>query len=65
MKSAIANPKGNPVPVRFTETEETFLQAAGASTGLPTSELIRRAVRLMRRQQQMTSSYGFVVDLAN
>lgn len=65
MKTAIANPKGSPVPVRFTETENAFLHTAHVKTGLPTSELIRRAVRLMRQKQQTASSFGFVLDLAN
>ncbi|MHA3773634.1 hypothetical protein ACXR0O_19030 [Verrucomicrobiota bacterium sgz303538] len=58
------NPKGKPVPVRFKEDEQEFLVAAAQATGMPAAELIRRAVRLVRREQQAARSFGFLVDLA-
>lgn len=59
------NPKGNPVPVRFREDEQNFLSEASKATGYPTSELVRRAVRLLMREKTVhTNGYGFVVDLA-
>ncbi len=57
------NPKGKPVPVRFTETETDFLAVAARTTGLTHAELVRRAVRLMKRQQA-SSGYGFMLELA-
>lgn len=64
MKNPIVNPKGKPVPVRFGENENKFLAIARKQTGLPSSELVRRAVRLMRRQQELVRGFSFVVDLA-
>ena len=58
------NPKGKPVPVRFKEDEEQFLEAAVLATGMPAAELVRRGVRLLRRQQQAAASFGFLIDLA-
>lgn len=58
------NPKGSPIPVRFSEAETSFLSEAHQTTGLPTAELIRRAVRLMRRQRELVRGYSFVVELA-
>lgn len=37
--------KLNPVPVRFDRDEDADIKALAATTGLPSSELIRRAVR--------------------
>lgn len=56
--------KGNPVPVRFLKSEDKFLHEAAAATGMPVSEIIRRSVRLMHRQQQILHTYGFLIDLA-
>ncbi len=56
--------KGTPLPVRFGDGEDTFLQAAARDTGLSVSELVRRSVRLMRRQHQLVNGYSFVIDLA-
>ena len=64
MKHAPVNPKGSPIPVRFTETEESFLREAATQTGLPSSELIRRAIRLMKRQQELVRGFSFVLELA-
>lgn len=57
-------PKGKPVPVRFGQAEDVFLQDAARDTGLPVSELVRRSVRLMKRQHQIVRGFHFVVELA-
>ncbi len=58
------NPKGKPVPVRFSETEADFLNDAARTTGLCNAELVRRAVRLMKRHRQLSAGFGFMLDLA-
>lgn len=55
---------GKPVPTKFTESDTAFLQAAAQETGLPVSELVRRPVRLLRRQKETFRSYGFLLDIA-
>jgi hypothetical protein len=55
--------KGNPVPVRFETEEDQFLREAQEATGMPVSEIIRRSVRLMKRQKQIVQSYGFILEL--
>jgi len=57
--------KTGPKPVRFEREEDAFLNAAANATGMSVSELIRRSVRLMHRQQQMFRGYGFILDLSN
>ena len=56
--------KTKPVPTRFQADEDTFLHEAAKATGLSVSELVRRSVRLMRRQKLVVNSYSFVLDLA-
>lgn len=58
------NPKGKPVPVRFKEDEQAFLSLAAKQTGMPASELVRRAVRLLRRQRESSCNYAFLMELA-
>jgi hypothetical protein len=38
-------PKGDPVPVRFDQVEEDFLDELATKTGLKKAEIIRRAGR--------------------
>lgn len=56
--------KTKPVPTRFAPSEDLFLHEAARETGLSVSELIRRSVRLMRRQKLIVNSYSFVIELA-
>lgn len=58
------NPKGKPVPVRFTKAELDFLAVTTNRTGLNSAEVVRRAVRLMERQQRIGGSYSFLLELA-
>jgi len=55
----------DPVPTRFFEKEAAFLSRARQETGMPVSELIRRSVRLMQRQQEVQGTYGFVIELTS
>jgi len=53
-----------PVPTRFEAGENAFLNAACAYTGLSHAELIRRSVRLARRQfEVLNENYQFLLDL--
>lgn len=54
----------SPVPTKFTPEDTAFLQKAASDTGLPVSELVRRSVRLLRRQKETFRSYGFLLDIA-
>lgn len=58
------NMAANPRPVKFDKVTDAFLNKAAHETGMNVSELIRRSVRLMRRQSQMLRGYGFILDLA-
>jgi hypothetical protein len=53
---------GGPVPTRFPETVDSFLIDAKRETELSTSEIVRRAVRLLHRKQQLLGSYRFIVE---
>lgn len=53
----------DPIPIRFKTEENTFLADAAAATGIPVCELVRRGVRLMKRQQQLVQGYGFIMEL--
>lgn len=55
---------GTPIPTRFRGDEEQFLREAKDATGVSTLELIRRGVRLMKRQQEIVRSYGFILELS-
>jgi hypothetical protein len=56
--------KGSPVPTRFEIAEDEFLSDAHSATGLPISEVVRRSVRLARRQTALLNgSYQFMMDL--
>lgn len=53
-----------PVPTKLTQKDEEVLNAARRATGFSNSELIRRAVRLLGRQQRIVGGYNFLLDLA-
>jgi hypothetical protein len=56
--------KGEPVPTRFEAAEDAFLKEARLATGLARSELIRRAVRLAKRQcEVLNGNYQFLLNL--
>jgi len=56
--------KTKPVPTRFAPEEDKFLHEASEATGLSVSELVRRSVRLLRREHSAAKSLHFVLDLA-
>lgn len=52
------------MPTRFEIPEGDFLIAAHSATGLSVSELVRRSVRLAKRQTEVLSgNYQFLLDL--
>lgn len=52
------------MPTRFEIAEDAFLTAAASSTGLSHAELIRRSVRLAKRQCELLhGQYQFLLDL--
>jgi hypothetical protein len=55
--------KTNPIPVRFEQGEDQFLRKASSDTGLAVAELIRRSVRLLKRQTTASHNYAFVLEL--
>jgi hypothetical protein len=56
--------KGAPVPTRFEIPEGDFLSKASSATGLSISELVRRSVRLAKRQTEvLNGNYQFMLDL--
>lgn len=56
--------KTTPIPTRFEFEEDRFLHEAASATGLSVSELVRRSVRLMKRQKLVVNSFSFVLDLS-
>ena len=60
----VSKGKGTPVPTRFEIPEDDFLTKAHHATGLSVSELVRRSVRLAKRQTEVLSgNYQFLLDL--
>lgn len=55
--------KGKPVPVRFERDECTFLDTAAQETGLGMAELVRRSVRLLKRERERENGFGFIINL--
>lgn len=53
-----------PVPTKLTSKDEAVLTAARQATGFTNSELIRRAVRLVKRHKEEVGNYNFLVELA-
>lgn len=56
--------KGHPTPVRLTEVDEAFLSEAAKATGMTSSEILRRSLRLLRRRSQETQGFEFIISLA-
>jgi hypothetical protein len=53
-----------PIPTKFLLSDEfAVLNEATRDTGFSRSEIIRRAVRLLKRQKAALGNYRFVVDL--
>lgn len=52
-----------PIPTRFMESEASFLEALKGRYALPTSELIRRSVRLLRREMDKPDSEKLILSL--
>jgi hypothetical protein len=48
-------PKGSPIPVKFDYEEERLIKSINRSTGLSVSEIVRRAVRLLRYEMSNRS----------
>jgi len=61
--NATTTAKTKPIPTRFDEPESAFLHQAAQATGMSVSELLRRSVKLMKRQKEVLNSYHFVLDL--
>lgn len=55
--------KSSPKPTRFEEPEDVFLERTTKETGIPVSELIRRGVRLLRKQSNEGKNVQFLVSL--
>jgi hypothetical protein len=62
--SSQRSPYGKPIPTKFAADDLVFLQRAALETGLSVSDLVRRSVRLLRRQKDIFRSYGFLLDIA-
>lgn len=52
-----------PIPTKFLPQEEQTLADARRATGYSNSELIRRAVRLVAKQNKEAQGFGFLVEL--
>jgi hypothetical protein len=64
--TSTCTPRGfskKPVPTKFRPDEERILEDARTATGYSQAELIRRSVRLMGRQKETFSNYGFLLQL--
>lgn len=57
------NPLGSPIPTKFFASDTKIINAASQNTGLPNSEIIRRAVRLLGRQSEVVNGYEFILRL--
>lgn len=63
---ALVKPEyGDPIPTKFTSLQEAFLNKASHDTNFSRSDLIRRAVILLRRQKTMCRGYSFLLDLTD
>jgi hypothetical protein len=54
--------KGDSIPTRFDPPEEEALAALKHRTGLPTAEIIRRAVRLLKKRYNEEKSAAFIIE---
>lgn len=56
--------KSNPIPTRFAPAESAYINRIAKMTGLSSSEIIRRSVRLMRRQVRRPVDCHILISLA-
>jgi hypothetical protein len=54
--------KGDPIPTRFDPPEAAALEKLSNQTGFSRAEIIRRAVRLLRKRFRKEGSVGFIVQ---
>ena len=54
--------KGDPIPTRFDPPEDEAIRILKQRTGLPKSEIVRRAVRLLKLTYENKGSAGFILD---
>lgn len=54
--------KGDPIPTRFDPPEQDSIDLLQQRTGLSQAEIIRRAVRLLRKRYEQEGSTGFIVE---
>ena len=53
---------GDPIPTRFDQAESEALKKLCNQTGFSRAEIIRRAVRLLRKRFLKEKSVGFIVE---
>ena len=53
----------DPIPTKFFDDERQIMSDAARHTGIPQAEVIRRAIRLLKRQRDAFSSYDFLTSL--
>lgn len=56
-------PTRKPIPTRFRENETEFLGSLNRRYAIPTSELIRRSVRLLKREMDKPGSEKLILSL--
>jgi hypothetical protein len=54
--------KGDPVPTRFDPPEDEALKTLKLRTGLSNAEIVRRAMRLLRKRFEKLGTVGFILD---
>ncbi|MEP7016027.1 MAG: hypothetical protein ABI925_11350 [Verrucomicrobiota bacterium] len=54
--------KGNPIPTKFDPPEEKLIVDLNSQTGLSQSEVVRRAVRLLRLEIERRGSRTFLFE---
>lgn len=54
--------KGKPVPTRFDRSENEAIETLHRRTGLSRAEIVRRAVRLLRRRYEDGGSAAFIIE---
>jgi len=54
--------KGDPIPTRFDQAESEALKKLCNQTGFSRAEIVRRAVRLLRKRFHKEKSVGFIVQ---
>lgn len=55
--------KGNPIPTKFEQDEEQALKLVAKKSGMPVSEVVRRAVILLNEEVKLRGGkVGWIVD---